>query len=249
MDSFNISKIGNNDYLQFNRLNEYKNIVHGFTLRVKKGEDTKYSDVCSDLNLNKNYIEIKKQVHSNKIAIINDNTIVTEVDGLITNKKNIPLFIRTSDCISIIIYDSVKEVIGNIHSGWRGTLKRIVVNGIEIMKKEFNSNPEDLIVAMFPSIDKCHFEVEEDVKILFEEEFTDMDIKKYITKGEVKEGKQKYYMDLNNINIDMILNLKVKKENILTTEICTMCENDKFYSHRCKDEERNLTVIEMKGDN
>lgn len=248
MDNFNISKIGNNEYLQFNRLNEFKNVIHGFTLRVK-GKDTEYDEVCSDLNLSKNYVEIKKQVHSNKIAIVNDNSIITEVDGLITNKKNIPLFIRTSDCISIIIYDPIKEVIGNIHSGWRGTLKRIIINGIELMKKEFSSNSEDLLIAMFPSIGKCHFEVDEDVKILFEEEFKDINIDKYITKGEIKEGKQKYYIDLNNINIDIMLNLKVKKENILNTGICTMCENDKFYSHRCKDEERNLTVIEMKGDN
>lgn len=248
MDNFNISKIGENEYLQFNKLNEFKNIIHGFTLRSKV-KNINYDDVCSDLNLNKNYIEIKKQIHSNKIVIVNDNSLLTEVDGLITNKKNIPLFIRTADCISILIYDPVKEVIGNIHSGWRGTLQRIVVNAIATMKKEFNSNEENLIVGLFPSIGKCHFEVDEDVKILFEEEFKDIDIKKYINKGMIKESKQKYFIDLNNINIDMIKNLKIKKKNILTTGLCTICENDKFYSHRCKDQERNLTVIEIKGDN
>ena len=35
------------------------------------------------------------------------------------------------------------------------------------MKKEFNSNPEDIVCVIGPTIRKCHFEVQEDVKNKF----------------------------------------------------------------------------------
>lgn len=41
------------------------------------------------------------------------------------------------------------------------------------MKKEFDCKPEDIICCICPSIRKCHFEVENDVKSLFEDVFRD----------------------------------------------------------------------------
>lgn len=252
MENTSINKIGKNNYLQFNKLNEFKNLVHGFTVKSInfKKEENDYIKICKDLKLNQNYIKIEKQIHSNEVKCVKDNNFTTDADGLITNVKNLPLFIRTADCISMILYDPVKEVIGNIHSGWKGTLSKIVEKCILKMKEEYSCNIENVIVCIFPSILYCHFEVENDVYSLYEKEFKNLNnINKYMKIGEIKNGKQKYYIDTVGINKEILLKLGIKVKNIYLSNKCTVCNNDLFCSYRKKDNGRNLTVIEMKGDN
>lgn len=252
MEDISINKIGKNNYLQFNKLNEFNNLIHGFTIKSNnfKKEDTDYIKICEDLNLNQNYVKIEKQIHSNIVKCIENNDLVTDVDGLITNTKNLPLFIRTADCISLILYDPVKEVIGNIHSGWKGTLSRIIEKSIFKMKEKYHCDEKDIIVGIFPSILYCHFEVENDVYSLYEKEFKNLkNISKYMKIGEIKDSKQKYYIDTVGINKEMLINMGIKEENIYLSNKCTFCNNELFNSHRQKDNGRNLTVVEMKGDN
>lgn len=113
--------------------------------------------------------------------------------------------IATADCQSIILYDKEKEVIGNIHSGWKGTLGKILSKGINLMIDRFSSNVEDIIVCIGPSILDCCFEVDKDVVDMFNEEFTD--IEEFIRLGEIKEGKQKYYIDTVGINKKELLRM------------------------------------------
>ena len=89
-----------------------------------------------------------------------------------TIKKDTPLAITTADCIPIIIYDPKNKVIANIHSGWKGSLNKIVINAIEKLQDEFSSNVNDLLFFFGPAI--CHdcFEVEEDVKQMFYDKFS-----------------------------------------------------------------------------
>lgn len=243
MSIVNKNNNNKNKYLVFDVLNRYPNILHGFTIRNKK--NITYEEMCDDLGCTKkNICYIVNQLHSDKVKVIYNNEQITDIDGLITNQKNIPLFIRTADCNSIILFDPEKEVIANIHSGWKGTLQRIIEKGVKEMIDVFGSNPSDIIACFFPSIRMCHFEVDEDVYELFKNEF--FNIEKYIKKGNYKEGKQKYYIDTTKINEEMLTNLNVKKENIYITEYCTMCNNDLFYSHRMNDKNRNLTVVDLK---
>ena len=93
---------------------------------------------------------------------------------------------------------------------------------------------------------KCCFEVEEDVVSLFKEAFDNID--EDITLGDVKEGKQKYYIDTVNINIKEMMKLGLKKENIVASQKCTMCNSLEYHSFR-KDKEnlgRNVALICMK---
>ena len=62
---------------------------------------------------------------------------------------------------------------------------------VEKMIQEYQSNPKDIICCICPCIKQCCFEVEEEVKSLFEKEYTNLkNIDKIIQKGETIEGKQ-----------------------------------------------------------
>ena len=62
-----------------------------------------------------------------------------KADAVITNQKNLPLGILTADCVPILLYDYVNNIIGCIHAGWKGAYSGIIENTIIKMNK-INSN-------------------------------------------------------------------------------------------------------------
>ena len=151
--------------------------------------------------------------------------------ALVTNQKKLPLVIRTADCISLVIYDKEKKVLATVHSGWRGTLNGIVNNTIDTMINKFNCNPSNIEAYLYPSIRNCHFEVDNDVYQLFKLKYND-----YITKKDTK-----YLIDLQSIVKSQLTLLGITK--ITDSNICTYCNNDKYYSYRFnKTNERNYLI-------
>ena len=86
-----------------------------------------------------------------------------DIDGITTNLSNLPSLMTEADCVPILIYDPMKKAYANIHSGWWGTIKKIVQKAIYTLKKEYGSKSEDLICAIGPAIHKECFLVNEDV--------------------------------------------------------------------------------------
>lgn len=118
------------------------------------------------------------QVHSNKIQIVDEHNrydAFENTDGLLTALTNVALVTVVADCQAILLYDPKKQVIGNIHAGWRGVLSRISLNALQMMKKEFKSDPNDIQIYISPSIHQCCFEVEEEVYLALKNEFQDID--------------------------------------------------------------------------
>ncbi len=247
-------KDGDIEYLQFKKLLEYKDkLQHCYTTRsnnYEKDNGENYKKLYDSLNLDYNkLVKIKEQIHSNLVQVIeNEETKPDKVDGLITNKKEISFSLRFADCTPIYLYDPVKNVIGDIHSGWKGTVGKIAVEAVNKMIEEYNSNPKDIICCIGPAIGKCHFEVDEGVKNIFENTFSYMNINdKIIEKGEVKEGKQKYFIDTNLINRTMLEEIGLLEENIIESNICTVCNKDVLHSYRVDREKagRNTAIMSL----
>lgn len=254
------------EYLQFKKLLEYDDIlVHAFTLSpldfgnyeiYKENKEPiieNYKKICKPLELNYKNIIRPVQMHSHNIKTVNQIGIYeTEnfnVDGLITKKPNQILSLTYADCIPLYFFDPNKKVIANIHSGWQGTIKRIGKLAVEKLVNEYGSNPKDLICAIGPSIRKCHFEVDEEVKEKFRIEFSDIkDLETIILKGDIIEGKQKYYIDTVELNKKMLNSVGLKEENIIDSNICTVCNSDLIYSYRGnnKTKSRNTSLICLK---
>ncbi len=248
-------------FLKFTKLNEYPELGHFST---KRPFSLVYNDSLEDKNKKVAFLQDKidspfdkyilaKQEHTTKVVKVTEENINDSfigVDGLITNLKGVALFITTADCQPILVYDPVKKVIANVHSGWKGTLNKIIVNAIKMMESAYDCNPQDMIVCIAPSIQKCCFEVDEDVMMQFKNSFDD--INEDIVKGEIKDGKQKYLIDTININRKVLLKLGLKDENIIDCQICTKHYHDTYHSFRAKDlgfeKDRNITAIWLKNE-
>lgn len=190
-------------------------------------------NLIKDLNIDNYYI--LKQIHSNKVFDITNLPKNYEGDGLITNKSNIALVTKSKDCNSIFIIDTKNKILGNIHSGWKGTLKSIITIAINQMKEKYNSVSKDIKIVFNPSIRECCFEVDNDVYDLF--------IKKYKDKSYYKKISNKYHINLVRIIKDDAKKLGIKEENIIDNNICTLCNRKLFNSHRNNDIELNYALI------
>lgn len=233
-------KKGDVEYIQFKKLLEYKDrLTHCFTLRPidlknKTKDDDNYKKICNALELNNQNVIMPVQTHTKNVEVALADSVGSDfqdVDGLVTKEKNKILVAVFADCTPLLFYDPVKNVMGNIHSGWKGTVSKIGKVAVEKLVSEFGSNPSDLICCIGPTIRSCHFEVEDDVKDLFLEAFGDDSI---IKKDGVKDGKQKYHIDAVKANVNMLKQCGLKEENIVDSGICTVCNNKFLHSFRCE---------------
>ncbi len=168
-------------------------------------------------------------------------------DGLITNEKNLLLCTVEADCVPVYFYDPVKEVIAMVHSGWKGTVKKISEVTIQKMKSAFGSEPSDMLVAIGPHICKDCYEVGQDVFGEFSRSFVPEEMEKIFR----QKNQEKYLLNLEEaVRLTLVKN-GVAAENIFSTGVCTLHSQVEGYSfcsyRRTKSKtERMLTAIMMK---
>ncbi len=151
-------------------------------------------------------------------------------DGLLTDLPGVALEMRTADCQSIFLYDPVRRVVGNIHSGWKGTLQQIAIKAVRRMEEAYGCLPENIEAYINPSILQCCFEVEDDVAQQFRDTVDNSD--RYILKDRLVEGRQKYRIDTAAINRDRLAALGLLPEKILLSGLCTRCGHADYHSYR-----------------
>ena len=88
-----------------------------------------------------------------------------------TGEPGVLLGIQTADCIPVLVADRKQRAVAAFHAGWRGTLARIVENGVGRMRLEFGSRPEDLSASIGPGIGQCCYSIGEEVREQFESQF------------------------------------------------------------------------------
>lgn len=252
--------INGTEFIQFRKLLEFPNVRHCYTLRkneinvqIKDGDKTdlisSYKKVADVLGVNWQHIVKPHQTHTDRIENVESgNDQFEEVDGVITNKKDIILCTTSADCTSLLFYDDNKKVVADVHSGWKGTLQKIGKKAVEKMIAEYGCNPKDIICCIGPHIRKCHFEVEEDVMQIFKSEFEyTARISEIIEKGRKVDSVQKYNIDTTLINKIILKEAGLQEKNIIDSNICTVCNSDLFHSYRVDKEQsgRNGAFIGM----
>jgi hypothetical protein len=173
---------------------------------------------------------VANQTHSDNIEIITtpathgwqrvDDAIIN-CDSLITQQRNLVLTILTADCVPILLYDPVHEVIAAIHAGWKGTQSQIVSKTLKKMVESFGTQTENIIAGIAPAIGECCYEVGEDVAKHFS----------HIPHAYTPK-KEKYMLNLPYINKKQLIDAGVHEINIEMSNICTACEVNRFFSYR-----------------
>ena len=157
----------------------------GFNLSLTVGDDpdlvlANREIFFNELGLTSGNVAFQKQVHSEIVTIVDNAGMIGESDAMITSRIGIGLAVSTADCVPVFVYDRINRVIAGIHSGWRGTQKKIVLKTLECMRNRFNSNPADLVIFVGPSISQKNYEVGSEVALLFDRKYWLIQVPEYI---------------------------------------------------------------------
>ena len=245
------------------KLSLQNNISHGFfdknggtskgiykSLNCGLGSNDKKNLIKKNLKIVKNKISknsknifLVHQVHSNKFVYIDENfkfkKTKIKADAIITKLRKLPIAVLTADCVPLLLYDNIKNVIAVIHAGWKGAFKGIIKKVVSFMLKN-KSKPENIIVAIGPCISQNSYNVKEDFK------------KKFIKKSKknkmfFKIKNQIIYFDLLSYVKFQLKSCKISKIDVI--KIDTFNEKNNFFSARRSlklkhdDYGRNISII------
>ena len=176
---------------------------------------------------------VTKQVHGVNVPYVTEkdkHVIGTEIaegiDGLVTDVKGLPLMIYVADCVPVLLHDERAGVIAAVHCGWKGSVADILGVAVGRMRS-LGAKAEDIRAAIGASIGKCCFETDADVPQAVEK-YLSGDTDGLIT----DDGNGKYHVDLRGANERRLLQLGLRPENIDVSDECTVCDQEKYWSHR-----------------
>ncbi|MGA2668748.1 MAG: peptidoglycan editing factor PgeF [Ignavibacteria bacterium] len=216
----------------------FPNLVHGVSTKLggntlppffnnmsfKVGDDeervrTNRNKFFSSLGIEQSNLAIPQQIHSDNVMIINTPGYYENTDALITSEKNVFLIISTADCYSILIYDKEREIVSAVHSGWRGTHKKILSKTANVLLNEIGCRKKDLGFFIGPGICRDHFDVGEDVAEMFDKKF-------------INRKNEKYFIDFKEHILNQLHEIGISHSQIDVSPYCTYEEKDYLHSYR-----------------
>jgi len=175
------------------------------------------------------------QVHGVQVLDI-DNQKLQACDAIISKNPKKVLIGQSADCPIGAFYDLKTGLKAIAHSGWRGTANNIFSKTIlEICKK--GAIPENIKVAIGPSICQNCFEVGSDVSDYIPEEI--------LNQAFIKKNEDKGYLNLKVWLLYQLDLVGIKEENIELSEYCSFCDNN-FYSYRRDGKKTGRQVVFLK---
>lgn len=148
---------------------------------------------------------------------------IDSADGHIAPQPGLALAVTVADCVPVFIAHP-SGAVAILHSGWRGTVARIVERGIEALA-HCGFDSAELRLHLGPAIcGKCYEVGAEVIGQLT---------------GRPSGGHER--IDLRAIIAQHARAAGVR--HITTSRLCTRCDNDRLYSHRAGDAGRQVSVI------
>jgi YfiH family protein len=146
-----------------------------------------------------------------------------EGDGLWTEQPGVALAVRTADCVPILLMDGRLKRVGVLHAGRRGILGGIVGAHLQLWL-ERGSSPEDIWVALGPSIGPCCYRVEEALAEPFAQKWSNS----VLSFGAADTNPSLYLA--RAIEAD-VLRWEIPSRQLQSPPICTSCDL-RFHSYR-----------------
>lgn len=256
-EKLNIKEKNGVVWMEFPALSETRMVSHGFSTRLggvsegkfasmnftfTRGDNPEhvmenYRRMAEVLGEDLNRMVLSWQTHTTNVRVVTEQDAgkgifrerdYQNVDGLVTNVPGMTLVTFYADCVPLFFVDPVHRAIGLSHSGWRGTVNKMGKVTVELMQKEYGTDPSQVVAAIGPSICRDCYEVSEDVIEEFRAGFDEALWPDLFCRKE----NGKYQLDLWRANQAVLAEAGVCKENTAVTNLCTHCNPEILFSHR-----------------
>lgn len=227
--------LGSTRFFVFSELESIPGLLHAFTTRatddlvkdaLTAGEVASGKDVfLATLGIRPEQVVQLKQIHSDRVITIdsayagNHGTPPERADGIQLARAGFYAVIKTADCAPIIAVHPESRSVCALHAGWRGTRDRITSKGLTRFLAETKARPDEILVAIGPSIRRCCYEVGSEVLEQFAEAGHDM--------NRIASGRQLDIVEANRLQLEQL-----GISRFLDSGLCTACRTDLFYSYR-----------------
>jgi len=205
----------------------------GLNVSYRVGDDPKVvsqnvCDVKLAAGIHDGRIVTMRQVHGDHIVEVKDKKMkeAGEADGMMTSEDDIFLAVLTADCVPLLFVAPKEKLVAAVHAGWRGTLAGIVEKTVRLFNDQYGVSPDNLEVALGPSIGPCCYEVKEDVTGPLMKKWGKLTTPSVL----VKEGKS--FVNLRRLNRDILRESGVPGKQLHEVGPCTRCARDEFFSYR-----------------
>ena len=206
-------------YMDLSDLFRSDKIHAAFSLKTFTHNGNARKLLSSLINLDPNKIVSPQQVHSSEVKVVDVPGKIPFTDAIISTSKSVVLSIQVADCIPLYLADPDNNVIGIVHAGWRGIEKGIVANSINKMIT-LGADNNRIIAYIGPSIQKCCFEIGPEVA------------KKFPINFQINSSYDRSFLDLQKLTINLLINNSISYNNIISSNECTKCNSDKYFSYR-----------------
>lgn len=175
-----------------------------------------------------------KQVHGDTIVTLHSGS-ATELeqaraaaqegaDAIVCLVPHVPVLLCFADCTSVVLVAPKTGAFAVVHSGWRGTLKRISAKAARVLAQESGENPEEIFAYIGPHIMGADYEVSTELIDTFMDEFGTM----------AKAGGTASNLDLSACVYAALTDVGLAPQNIIDSGVSTATNLDRFYSYRAE---------------
>jgi hypothetical protein len=196
------------------------------------------SRFCAACGVEESDLVLAHQVHGAKVARAGESdrgrgavewsTAFGESDGIITDVPGLPLGVGVADCAPVYLVEPERRVVGVVHAGRMGTMKRVTATAVAALECEFGAKPARVHAVIGPSAGPRAYEVSKEIAL------------ECAQSGMIVRGR---YVDLWESNAAQLERAGVPRSNIRVSGICTIVSG-RFHSHRADaNGARNLAII------
>lgn len=231
-------------WLEFDSFSTHRDLVHAVTLRPRnyaphRGPNQDQAvrwrkELCEKLNVPFARLTAPSQVHGGDVLEVWDEDIgrgregrdgaVPWVDGLITDRADVPMLHLSADCPIICVFDPDRPAVGAVHASWRGTMAQAAGNLVAQMNRVYGSKADRLLAAIGPSAGPDRYEVGRDVYRIGQTRLPDPD-------ACLKQHGDRWLLNLWEANRQQLVQAGVPDSQIEIAGICSMSD-ERFWSHR-----------------
>lgn len=204
-------------------------------------------NLANHLNVTLDDFVCAKQTHSNNFYKVSTKdkgsgsrskkNALENIDALYTKERNIVLCTFSADCVPIIFYHENPNMIGVIHSGWRGTVNEITLDVFNHLIQVEKCEPQNFTVYIGAAISQEKFEVDHDVYEKFSRLSYANDFMYY------KRETEKYHIDNKRIVAEQCEQIGIPHEKIMIDPMCTYKNKRGFSYRQNKTKKRHLSFI------
>jgi YfiH family protein len=151
-------------------------------------------------------------------------------DGLVTADVGPVLMTLHADCQPLLV---VAPAVGRrgpavavAHAGWRGTIADVAGQTIALMSAMYGARPDDLHVAIGPAIGACCYDVGGEVVRRWQ------DRAGAEAAAALEQRGDRVHFSLTIANSVLVQRAGVRLERIETSDVCTRCDGERWFSHR-----------------